>query len=153
MMLRLASTDTEISHFSIISCFAVVNNYHASTGKLVSESSECQRICAPRPISVGLSEPCFAFSVLTLLVRWQEGHPACKNLSDDGTGMAICLGRGADLHMAQLMPLPITNTVTYNTYSMPIIKRNFNDRTALQNTSKQHSFYQNVTCQSFHIQN
>ena len=22
-----------------------------------------------------------AFSALTLLVRWQEGHPACKNLS------------------------------------------------------------------------
>jgi len=24
---------------------------------------------------------CFAFSALTLLVRWQEGHPACKKLS------------------------------------------------------------------------
>jgi len=23
----------------------------------------------------------FAFSALTLLVGWQEGHPACKNLS------------------------------------------------------------------------
>jgi len=23
----------------------------------------------------------FAFSALTLLVRWQEGHPACKKLS------------------------------------------------------------------------
>jgi len=25
-----------------------------------------------------------------------------------GAGMAICLDRGADLHMAQLMPLPLT---------------------------------------------
>jgi len=45
-----------------------------------------------------------AFSALTLLVGRQEGHPACKKLS----GMVICLERGADLHMAQLMPLPLT---------------------------------------------
>jgi len=25
-----------------------------------------------------------------------------------GAGMVICLARGADLHMAQLMPLPLT---------------------------------------------
>jgi len=25
-----------------------------------------------------------------------------------GTGMVICLGRGADLHMAELTPLPLT---------------------------------------------
>jgi len=24
---------------------------------------------------------CYAFSALTLLVGWQEGHPACKKLS------------------------------------------------------------------------
>ena len=46
-----------------------------------------------------------AFSALTLLVGRQEGHPACKNW---GAGMVICLERGADLHMAQLMPLPLT---------------------------------------------
>jgi len=45
-----------------------------------------------------------------LLVGRQEGHPACKKLSGgvQGTGMVICLERGADLHMAQLMPLPLT---------------------------------------------
>ena len=48
-----------------------------------------------------------AFSALTLLVGRQEGHPACKKLSD-GAGVVICLERGADLHMAQLMPLPLT---------------------------------------------
>jgi len=42
-----------------------------------------------------------------LLVGRQEGHPACKKLSG-GTGMVICLERGADLRMAQLMPLPLT---------------------------------------------
>jgi len=26
---------------------------------------------------------CFAFSALTLLVGWQEEHPACKNSSDE----------------------------------------------------------------------
>ena len=41
-----------------------------------------------------------------LLVGWQEGHPACKKLS--GVGMVVCLEQGADLHLAQLMPLPFT---------------------------------------------
>ena len=31
-----------------------------------------------------------------------------KNLSGWGTGMVVCLERDADLHMAQLMPLPLT---------------------------------------------
>jgi len=47
-------------------------------------------------------------SALTLLVGRQEGHPACKKLSGWGAGMVICLERGVDLHMAQLMPLPLT---------------------------------------------
>jgi len=48
-----------------------------------------------------------AFSALTLLVGWQEGHPACKNCVV-GVGMVVCLEQGGDLHMAQLMPLPLT---------------------------------------------
>ena len=44
-------------------------------------------------------------SALTVLVGRQEGHPACKKL--DG-GVVVCLERGADLHMAQLTPLPLT---------------------------------------------
>ena len=52
---------------------------------------------------------CFAFSALTLLVGRQEGHQACKKPSGGwDAGMDICLERGADLHMAQLMPLPLT---------------------------------------------
>jgi len=50
----------------------------------------------------------FAFSALTLLVGRQEGHLACKNTEWWGAGMVICLERGANLHMAQLMPLPLT---------------------------------------------
>ena len=49
-----------------------------------------------------------ALSALTLLVGWQEGHPACKKTERWGAGMVICLERGAGLHMAQLMPLPLT---------------------------------------------
>ena len=60
---------------------------------------------------VFISVYCFSFflsfSALTLLVGRQEGHPACKN-EWWGAGMVICLERDADLHMAQLMPLPLT---------------------------------------------
>jgi len=49
-----------------------------------------------------------AFSALTLLVGRQEGHPACKTLEWWGAGVVICLEQGADLHMAQLMPLLLT---------------------------------------------
>ena len=49
-----------------------------------------------------------AFSALTLLVGRQEGHPACKKTEWWVAGVVICLERGADLHTAQLMPLPLT---------------------------------------------
>jgi len=41
-------------------------------------------------------------------VGWAaEGHPACKKLSGEMLAW-LCLGQGADLHMAQLMLLPLT---------------------------------------------
>jgi len=49
-----------------------------------------------------------AFSALTLLVGRQEGHPACKKTEWWGAGMVVCLERGAELHVAQLMPLLLT---------------------------------------------
>jgi len=58
-------------------------------------------------IFLDLSDLAF-FSALTLLVGRQEGHPACKKLERCGAGVVICLERGADLHVAQLMPLPLT---------------------------------------------
>jgi len=50
-----------------------------------------------------------AFSALALLVGWQEGRPACTKKTEWwGAGMVICLEQGADLHVAELMPLPLT---------------------------------------------
>jgi len=48
-----------------------------------------------------------AVNALALLVGRQEGHPARKK-EWWGAGVVICQERGADLHMAQLMPLPLT---------------------------------------------
>jgi len=45
---------------------------------------------------------------LKLLAGQQEGHPVCKTLEWWGAGVVICLERGADLHTAQLMSLPLT---------------------------------------------
>jgi len=47
-----------------------------------------------------------AFSALTLLGS-RKGIRPVKN-EWWGAGMVICLQRDADLHMAQLMPLPLT---------------------------------------------
>jgi len=43
-----------------------------------------------------------------LLVGRQEGHLACKKTEWWGAGVDIFLEQGANLHMAQLMPLPLT---------------------------------------------
>jgi len=50
----------------------------------------------------------FDFSALTLLVGRQEGHLACRKVEWYGAAMVICLERGVDFHMAQLVPLPLT---------------------------------------------
>jgi len=47
-----------------------------------------------------------SFSAVTLLVGHQEGHPACKKLS--GGMLAWLSAWGADWHIAQQMPLPLT---------------------------------------------
>jgi len=36
------------------------------------------------------------------------GRKGIQPLKTPGAGVVICLERGADLHMAQLMPLPLT---------------------------------------------
>jgi len=42
-------------------------------------------------------------------VGWAAGRAsACKKQEWWGAGVVICLERGADLHVAQLMPLPLT---------------------------------------------
>ena len=42
----------------------------------------------------------------------QEGHPVCKKTDWWVASVVICLERGADLHMAQVMPLPLTSLAT-----------------------------------------
>ena len=59
-------------------------------------------------MSSNLCPTCHPFSAVTLLVGRQEGHLACKKTEWWVAGMVICLERGADLHMAQLMLLPLT---------------------------------------------
>jgi len=48
------------------------------------------------------------YSALMLLVGRQEGHPVCKKNECWGAGVAICLEHSADLHIAQLISLPLT---------------------------------------------
>jgi len=43
-----------------------------------------------------------------LSVVWQERHPDCKKTEWWVAAMVICLGRCADWHIAQLLPLPLT---------------------------------------------
>jgi len=50
---------------------------------------------------------CFAFIALTLLVWWQEGHPACKKLSV-GVLEWLSVWSEGQTYMTQLMPLPLT---------------------------------------------
>ena len=64
----------------------------------------CVSVC----VYLSVSSSVCAFSALMLLVGWQEGHPACKKTEWWSDGVVICLERGADLHMAQLMLLPLT---------------------------------------------
>jgi len=45
---------------------------------------------------------------MLLVNGWQEGHPAIEKTEWWGAGMVICLEQGADLHVAQLRPLPLT---------------------------------------------
>jgi len=50
------------------------------------------------------------FSALMLFVGWQKGIWPVKKTEWWNAGMVVCLGRDADLHMAQLMPLPLTTS-------------------------------------------
>ena len=49
-----------------------------------------------------------AITALMLLVGWQEGHPVCKKTEWWGADVVVCLERDAELHAAQLMPMPLT---------------------------------------------
>jgi len=57
---------------------------------------------ARRPNFIQFVTTTTAFSALTLLVGWQEGHPACKKLIG---GVLAWLSVWSEV---QLMPLPLT---------------------------------------------
>ena len=78
-------------------------------------TASCELLCAVLCMTLvhtgmhtDMSSSYAAFSALMLLVGLQEGHPACKKTEWWGAGVVISLERDADLHMAQLMPLPHT---------------------------------------------
>ena len=73
--------------------------FHRTTAQ--STTTSCRADCKYQ------SSSC-SFCALTLLVGRQEGHLACKKTEWWGAGVVICLQRGADLHVAQLMPLLLT---------------------------------------------
>jgi len=76
---------------------------------LSSNGSLVRNICLPpENYHCTHGDRCSAFSALTLLVGRQERHLACKKSEWWVAGVVICLERGADLHMAQLMPVPLT---------------------------------------------
>jgi len=62
--------------------------------------------CSSKSSQIRVIMQLFAFSALTLLVGRQEGHPACKKPS--GGVLSWLSAWGADLHIAQQMPLPLT---------------------------------------------
>jgi len=79
---------------SVTSC--TWNQFHVNCGVASMDTARKGRFS---PVVISSN----AFCALMLLVGRQEGHLACKNWM-----VVCCLERGADLHMAQLMPLPLT---------------------------------------------
>jgi len=51
---------------------------------------------------------CYFYMPLVLWCCWLGGRNGIRPVKKWGAGMVVCLEQGADLHMAQLMPLPLT---------------------------------------------
>jgi len=80
---------------SVAHCIKVHVRYLISWWVLVKSEQLIKKVCY------------YSFSALMLLVGQQEGIQSVK-IDGWGAGTGICLWWGADLHMAQLMPLPPT---------------------------------------------
>ena len=61
-------------------------------------------------IKITLNAHCFVPSVPSVLCCWLGGRKGSRPAKTEwwGAGMVISMERGADLHMAQLIPLPLT---------------------------------------------
>jgi len=105
-----------------------------NVGNLFSTTcrSEWQVCCSQWFFNVCIKFLCFAFSAYIRLqcfspsVLWRcwlggrKGiHPVKTEWLD--VGVVICLGRSADLHMAQQMPLPLTITISCSIKSRLIL--------------------------------
>ena len=108
LMPLLSKTPSSLASFK---SRQVLPFWYQLTQDLLKKSPLSGCVCVPVVIVLRITKVpsvLHDFSALTLLVGRQEGHPACKKTKRWGSGMVICLERGADLHMAQLMPLPLT---------------------------------------------
>ena len=97
---------------SLLSCVAdLLNNLSiqsCSSWQDFDWKRVARSVCRSRASCIYKLFSYIVFSALTLLVGRQEGHPACKKTQWWGAGVVICLEQGADWHVAQLMPLPLT---------------------------------------------
>ena len=91
---RFAATTVTMSH-SIGLSPRVFLPIHQATGYA------CQHYLVHVP-PVRICIQCF-----DTVVGRQEGHMACKKTVWWGAGMVVCLEQGADLHIAQLIPLSL----------------------------------------------
>ena len=67
--------------------------------------------CSPATRAARVRFPADAYFVPSVLSHcWLGGRKGIRPVKNEwwGVGVVVCLERGADLHMAQLMPLPLT---------------------------------------------
>ena len=67
--------------------------------------------CSPATRAARVRFPADAYFLPSVLSRcWLGGRKGIRPVKNEwwGVGVVVCLERGADLHMAQLMPLPLT---------------------------------------------
>jgi len=103
-IVKAVFANTQVIHCQLVWCHLTTNQAQVNT--VIYNSVDSCKNSIYQKLYNYIDD--IAFSALMLSVGRQEGHPACKKLEWWGTGMVICLERDADLHMAQLMPLPLT---------------------------------------------
>ena len=107
----VSSTTRAVPGVSAVSTAVVAGCRRTQMGPALTPdvtAPSVRRVCTSHSFHSSFTLVCCAFSASTLLVGRQEGHPVCKKTERWGAGVVICLERGADLHVAQLMPLPLT---------------------------------------------
>ena len=70
-----------IGDFTVMSCHYSLTALSRINGRVLTEPSEAHFMCKIRRMWMRICRAIEITSALTLLVGWQEGHPACKKLS------------------------------------------------------------------------